>query len=71
MTDLRRAQSSHRPALEDGMYFHTPESLQAEIEYRQERLKRDFQRPGWFLRRAPKPEATALELRVIRSRHAM
>jgi hypothetical protein len=53
------------------MTFYTPESLQAEIEYRQERIKRDFQRPGWFKRRAPKPETAAPELRLARSRHAM
>ncbi len=26
--------------------YHTPQSLQAEISYRQERIKRDFQRPA-------------------------
>ena len=46
------------------MLFYSPQSLQAEIAYRQERIKRDyerhFQRPLWFLnqaRQAARPAA--------------
>ena len=53
------------------MNVYIPEYLQAEIEYRQERLKRDYQRPWWFQRRTPKPAAATLELRLVRSRHAL
>ena len=51
---------------EEIMFFHSTDSLQAEIRYRQERLRRDFQRPGWFRRRPapPKPEPCAPELRA-------
>jgi hypothetical protein len=34
------------------MLFHTTQSVMAEIAYRQERLRRDFQRPGWFQRKS-------------------
>jgi len=53
------------------MLLHTAESVQAEIEYRQARLKRDFQRPLWFWRRAPKAATSQRELRPVRARHAM
>ena len=33
---------------EEIMFFYSPDSLQAEVRYRQNRLRRDFQRPGWF-----------------------
>jgi hypothetical protein len=48
------------------MFQHSPDSLQAEIKYRQDRIKRDFQRPFWFQRkpRRQAPEATAPELRA-------
>jgi hypothetical protein len=48
------------------MYFHSTDSLQAEIRYRQERIRRDFQRPFWFQRRrAPEPpQPCAPELRA-------
>ncbi|TWD79635.1 hypothetical protein FB561_0699 [Kribbella amoyensis] len=54
------------------MLFHTTESVQAEIAYRQERLKRDYQRPLWFRRTpAPQPEQTTHRLRLVHSRHAV
>ena len=40
------------------MYFYSPDSLQAEIRYRQDRLRREFQRPAWFQRK-PKRETPA------------
>jgi hypothetical protein len=39
---------------EEIMFFYSTDSLQAEMRYRQERIRRDFQRPAWF-RRKPKP----------------
>jgi hypothetical protein len=53
------------------MLFYSPQSLQAEIAYRQERLKRDYQRPSWFQR---KPKSAAQPVpgrRTVRARHAM
>jgi hypothetical protein len=56
---------------EDLMLFYSPQSLQAEIAYRQERLKRDYQRPSWFQRK-PKPAAQPVpSRRTVRARHAM
>ena len=56
---------------EDIMLFHTTQSLQAEIAYRQERIKRDFQRPLWF-RRKPAQQTTQQPcLPVVQARHAM
>jgi hypothetical protein len=53
------------------MLFHTTQSLQAEIAYRQEQLKRDYQRPSWFHRK-PKPVAhPAPSRQAVRARHAM
>jgi hypothetical protein len=52
------------------MLFHTTESVQAEIAYRQDRIKRDFQRPLWFRRHTAKPERTAPRLHVAPGRHA-
>jgi hypothetical protein len=40
---------------EDMMLFHTTQSVMAEVAYRQERLRRDFQRPGWFQRKPEHP----------------
>jgi hypothetical protein len=40
---------------EISMFFHSTDSLQAEICYRQDRLRRDYQRPAWFQRK-PKPQ---------------
>jgi hypothetical protein len=55
---------------EDMMLFHTPQSVTAEVAYRQERLRRDFQRPGWFQRKSARqtPETC---LPTVRARHAM
>ncbi|ADB35256.1 hypothetical protein Kfla_6253 [Kribbella flavida DSM 17836] len=54
------------------MLFHTTESVQAEITYRQERLRRDFQRPGWLRRsRAEKADKPVAKLHLVPSRHAM
>ncbi|TCO30119.1 hypothetical protein EV652_105113 [Kribbella steppae] len=48
------------------MFYHTTDSVQAEIKYRQERLKRDYQRPSWFQRKPKEqaPEPCAPELRA-------
>jgi hypothetical protein len=50
---------------EDLMLFHTTQSVMAEIAYRQERLRRDFQRPGWFQR---KPARKTRSLGIARER---
>lgn len=59
---------------EDTMYSHSTHSLQAEIAYRQERIRRDYQRPFWFQRK-PAKQPTALitpqPCRPVRARHAM
>lgn len=56
------------------MYFHSTQSLQAEIAYRQERIKRDFQRPWFFTRKAvsvPAQPVAAPACRPVQARHAM
>jgi hypothetical protein len=53
------------------MYFYSPQSLQAEISYRQERMKRDFRRPLWFKRTPRKPVTSTLCAQPVRARHAM
>jgi hypothetical protein len=53
------------------MLLHTAESVQAEIEYRQARIKRDFQRPPWFSRKASKPKSPQRLRHPVRARHAM
>jgi hypothetical protein len=56
---------------EDLMLFHTTQSLQAEIAYRQERLTRDYQRLSWFHRKPkrvarPAPSFSGLPSRPVR-----
>ena len=48
------------------MFFYSTDSLQAEIRYRQDRIRRDFQRPAWFQRKPKRqaPEPCAPELRA-------
>ncbi|NEA36248.1 hypothetical protein [Streptomyces sp. SID13031] len=46
-------------------------ALQAEISYRQERLKRDYQRPLWFKRTPRKPVTPTPCIQPVRARHAM
>jgi hypothetical protein len=53
------------------MFFYSPQSLQAEINYRHERIKRDFQRPLWFQRKPAKPVTEQPCLPAVRARHAM
>jgi hypothetical protein len=52
------------------MLYHSIDSVQAEIKYRQDRIKRDFQRPFWFQRK-PKPVAPAPSVPELRARPAM
>jgi hypothetical protein len=52
------------------MLFHTTQFVLAEVAYRQERLRRDFQRPGWFQRK-PAPHTPEPCLPTVRARHAM
>jgi hypothetical protein len=49
-----------------GMSFYTPESIRAETRYRQEKLRRSYQRPLWFQRKpkTQRPEPCAPELRA-------
>ena len=51
---------------EEIMFFYSTDSVQAEIKYRQDRIKRDFQRPLWFHRKPKReaPEPCAPELRA-------
>jgi hypothetical protein len=51
---------------EEIMFFYSTDSVQAEIKYRQDRIKRDFQRPFWFQRKPkqPAPETCTPELRA-------
>jgi hypothetical protein len=55
---------------EDMMLFHTPQFVMAEITYRQERLRRDFQRPGWFQRKPARHTPEPFRP-TVRARHAM
>ncbi|WP_328525990.1 hypothetical protein [Kribbella sp. NBC_00359] len=57
-------------AEEISMFFHSTDSLQAEIRYRQDRLRRDFQRPAWFQRK-PKPQIPEPCAPELRARPAM
>ena len=52
------------------MFYYSTDSVQAEIKYRQERIKRDFQRPFWFQRK-PKPVAAQPCAPELRARPAM
>lgn len=52
------------------MYAHSIEGLQAEISYRQERIKRDYQRPLWFSRKPAKPVRQTPCLPAVQVRHA-
>ena len=53
------------------MFNLSMQALQAEVSYRQERLKRDYQRPLWFKRTPKKPVSTTQCLPVVQARHAM
>ena len=53
------------------MYAHSTEGLQAEISYRQERIKRDYQRSLWFSRKPAKPVTQTPGLPAVQVRHAM
>ena len=55
---------------EISMLFYSPDSLQAEIRYRQDRLRRDYQRPSWFQRK-PKPQTPVPSAPELRARPAM
>jgi len=48
------------------MFTYSTDLLQAEMKYRQERIRRDFQRPLWFQRkpRVQSPLPSAPELRA-------
>ncbi|GAB2633106.1 hypothetical protein [Kribbella swartbergensis] len=48
------------------MFQYSTAAVQAEIRYRQDRIKRDFQRPFWFQRtpKRPVPEPSTPELRA-------
>lgn len=56
------------------MLLHTTQSVQAEVSYRQERLRRDYRRPAWFrrwaVRRAARP-VPDLPRPTVRARHAV
>jgi hypothetical protein len=53
------------------MFYLTMPALQAEVSYRQERLKRDYQRPLWFKRTPKKRVSTTRCLPAVQARHAM
>ena len=56
---------------EETMSSYSPDFLGAEIKYRQERIKRDFQRPLWFRRKPAKREAPEPNAPELRARPAM
>ncbi|WP_328329672.1 hypothetical protein OHA70_06720 [Kribbella sp. NBC_00382] len=53
------------------MFYLTMPALQAEVSYRQERLKRDYQRPLWLKRTPKRPVSTTPCLPVVQARPAM
>jgi hypothetical protein len=55
---------------EEIMIVYSTGAVQAEIKYRQERIKRDFQRPFWFQRK-PRPVAAQPCAPELRARPAM
>ncbi|MFG1909066.1 hypothetical protein [Kribbella sp. NPDC048928] len=48
------------------MFVYSTDAMRAEMTYRQERIRRDFQRPSWFQRRraVQPPQPCAPELRA-------
>ena len=56
---------------EEIMSSYSPDFLRAEIKYRQDRLKRDYQRPAWFHRKPPRREAPEPSAPELRARPAM
>jgi hypothetical protein len=63
---LRGALFWDREQPEEIMFVYSTEAVRAETEYRQDRIRRDFQRPFWFQRkRVPQPpQPCAPELRA-------
>lgn len=63
---LRRALFWDRQQPEESMFTFSTDAVRAEMAYRQDRIRRDFQRPFWFQRkRAPQPpQPCAPELRA-------
>ncbi|WP_433162664.1 hypothetical protein [Kribbella sp. CA-247076] len=55
---------------EEIMLIYSTSSVQAEVKYRQDRIKRDFQRPFWFQRK-PRTVAPAPRKPELRARPAM
>ena len=60
---------------EDVMWHYSTEFLQAETAYRQDRLRREYQRPSWLRRRSERDStgrATPQHRRpTVRVRHAV
>jgi hypothetical protein len=52
------------------MFMYSTDAVRAEMKYRQERIRRDFQRPYWFQRK-PKQQPTAPCAPELRARPAM
>ena len=52
------------------MFVYSTDAVQAEIRYRQERIRRDFQRPFWFQRKL-KPQPPMPCAPELRARPAM
>ncbi|MEI8408611.1 MULTISPECIES: hypothetical protein [unclassified Kribbella] len=52
------------------MSLYSPDFVRAEMKYRQDRIKRDFQRPAW-LQRKPKRQAPEPYAPELRARPAM
>lgn len=55
---------------EEIMSLYSPDFVRAEMKYRQDRIKRDFQRPAW-LQRKPKRQAPEPYAPELRARPAM
>jgi hypothetical protein len=53
------------------MLSYSPDFVQAQISYRQELLRREYQRPSLFQRLRRTPVAPVPRAQLVRARHAM
>jgi hypothetical protein len=53
------------------MLSYSPDFVQAQISYRQQLLRREYQRPSLFQRLRRTPVAPAPRAQLVRARHAM
>jgi hypothetical protein len=73
----RSSSDEHSRAIDDKLpevtvLFHTIDFRQAEIAYRQDRLRGDYRRqPGWFQRKLVRQPPPAQRRPTVRTRHAL